>query len=466
MMSLHPRTQYAVPAETAHVAKACFPQGHPYLLLADKLGTLFCDQDFADLFPTRGPPATAPGRLALVTLWQCAECLPARQAAEAVRSRIDWKYLLGLDLTDPGFDHTILSEFRRRLVEHQATSRLFDVVLERLQALGVITARGRQRAASTHVLGAIRALHRWELVGEVMRAALNALAVAAPDWLRGHAQPEWFQRYGPRFEHYRWPESKAQQQVLADPRGADGALLLHAVYSPEAPASLRTLSAIDILRQVWVQNSLLDEDGRRRWRDNQNIPPAARFISSPYALEAHDACTHTPPWVGYKGHLTETCDDEPPPLSVHGMTTTAPVDDSKATELIHAGLETKGLLPACHIVDTGYVDAELLAGSRRAYSVDRCGPARGSVRWQAHTAGALDVRHFTIDWEQRKVPCPAGHTSLSWTPAIDHRDNAVIKIKCARGDCRDCVARSQCTRNARRNRTLRPREQHEALLAN
>jgi transposase len=108
-MSLHPRTQYAVPAETARVAKACFPQGHPYLRLSDELGTLFCDQDFADLFPTRGQPAVAPGRLALVTLLPCAEHLPDRQAADAVRSRIDWKYLLGLEPADPGFDHTILS---------------------------------------------------------------------------------------------------------------------------------------------------------------------------------------------------------------------------------------------------------------------------------------------------------------------------------------------------------------------
>jgi transposase len=111
-MSLHPRTQYAVPAETARVAKACFPQGHPYLRLYDELGTLFCDQDFADLFPARGQPAVAPGRLAIVTLLQFAERLPDRQAADAVRSRIDWKYLLGLELTDPGFDHTILSELR------------------------------------------------------------------------------------------------------------------------------------------------------------------------------------------------------------------------------------------------------------------------------------------------------------------------------------------------------------------
>jgi transposase len=188
-----------VPAETARVAQACFPHGPPYLRLHDELGTLVCDEDFTDLFAARGQAAVAPGRLAIVTLLQFAEGLPDRQAADAVRSRIDGNYLLGLELADPGFDPALLSEVRGRLVEHQATSRLFDLVLGRWQALGVIRARGRQRSDSTHVLGVIRAINRLELVGEAMRAALNALAVTAPEWLRGHAQPEWFARYGPRF---------------------------------------------------------------------------------------------------------------------------------------------------------------------------------------------------------------------------------------------------------------------------
>jgi transposase len=247
-MSRHPRTTYAVPAETSRVAKACFPHGHPYLRLYDELGPLFCDQDFADLFPARGQPAAAPGRLAIVTLLQFAERLPDRQAADAVRSRIDWQYVLGLELTDAGFDHTILSEFRERLVDHQATSRLFDLVLERLQAQGVIRARGRQRSDSTHVLGAIRATNRLALVGEAMRAALNALAVVAPEWLRGHAQPEWVARYGPRFAHSRLPESSPKRQALAEVIGADGHILLHAVYRAEAPPSLRTLPAVEALR--------------------------------------------------------------------------------------------------------------------------------------------------------------------------------------------------------------------------
>lgn len=183
-----------------------------------------------------------------MTLLPCAERLSDRQAADAVRRRIDWTYVLGLELSDPGFDPTILSEFRGRLVGHQATGRLFALVLARLQALGVIRARGRQRSDATHVLGAIRAINRLELVGEAMRAALNALAVAAPEWLRGHARPEWVTRDGPRFAHARLPESSTKQQALAEAVGADGSALLHAVYRAETPPSLRTVPAVDILR--------------------------------------------------------------------------------------------------------------------------------------------------------------------------------------------------------------------------
>jgi transposase len=133
-MSLHPRTNYHIPAETVRVATACFPKDHPSLRLSDALGPLFQDHDFAALFPTRGQPAAAPGRFALITLLQCAENLSDRQAANAVRSRIDWKYLLGLALTDAGVDQTVLSAFRRRLVSHDAVTRLCDALLQQCQA--------------------------------------------------------------------------------------------------------------------------------------------------------------------------------------------------------------------------------------------------------------------------------------------------------------------------------------------
>src|SRR3954470_14780256 len=166
-MSLHRQPPSpSVPAETARVARAAFPKGNPYLTLRDDLGPVFADKDFADLHPERGRPACPPWRLALVTLLQFREELSDRQAAEAVRARIDWKYLLDLELDDPGFDHSVLCEFRSRLLAGGAEERLLGKLLAACRARGLLKAHGGQRTDSTRVLASIRALNRLELVGE------------------------------------------------------------------------------------------------------------------------------------------------------------------------------------------------------------------------------------------------------------------------------------------------------------
>jgi transposase len=186
---LRPMLIESVPPETVRVASAAFPKGHRYLQLADELDTLFTDEAFLALFPTHGQPAQPPWRLALVTLLQFAEGLSDRQAANAVRSRIDWKYVLRLELTDAGFDASILSEFRTRLIAGAAEFQLFEILLTWCRDRQLVKARGRQRTDSTHILAAVRALNRIEVVGETMRHALNALAIAAPEWVARGESP-------------------------------------------------------------------------------------------------------------------------------------------------------------------------------------------------------------------------------------------------------------------------------------
>ncbi len=194
-MSLHPEPLGEVPAETARVSRAAFPKGTLVTRLRDEFSALYQDEDFRRFYPARGQPGLAPWRLALVTVFQFLEQLSDRQAADAVRGRIDWKYALGLELTDPGFHFSVLTEFRARLVAGGAEHLLLDTMLERFKARGLVKARGKQRTDSTHVLGAVHDLHLLELVAETLRAALDDLAAAVPDWLRGVAQPAWFERY-------------------------------------------------------------------------------------------------------------------------------------------------------------------------------------------------------------------------------------------------------------------------------
>lgn len=229
-MSLRIEPLREIPQETQRVAKAVLPSGNTYIQMRDTLGAVFEDREFTKLFATRGQPAISPAQLALVTVMQFAEGLSDRQTAEAVRVRIDWKYALGLELTDPGFDASVLTEFRARLVESTSAQQIFDRILERCRELGLVKLRGKQRTDSTHVLGAVRALNRVECVGEAMRQALNELAQAVPDWLRSHIQSEWLERYGPRVEDYRLPKSKLKREAYAVVIGQDG-MQRHAIVA-------------------------------------------------------------------------------------------------------------------------------------------------------------------------------------------------------------------------------------------
>jgi transposase len=154
-MSLKPQAIGPIPEHTIEVAKAAFPKGSPYMQMRDEMGVFFSDEKFADLFSSRGQPALCPWRLALVTIMQYAENLTDRQAADAVRARIDWKYALSLELTDPGFDYSVLSEFRSRLIEGEVEHLLLDEMLSHFREKGLLKARGKQRTDSTHILAAI-----------------------------------------------------------------------------------------------------------------------------------------------------------------------------------------------------------------------------------------------------------------------------------------------------------------------
>ena len=463
-MSLQANDDFSIPAETVRVARLSLPKGNVYLRMRDELGVWCHDGDFADLFSRRGQPAEAPWRLALVTIMQFAEGLTDRQAAEAVATRIDWKYVLGLELTAPSFDYSILSEFRDRLLHGQAEQQLLDAMLRRFRELGLLRGRGRQRSDSTHVLAAVRLLNRLELVGETLRHGLEVLAEAAPAWLVQQITEDWFDRYSHRFEQFRLPKGQEERQALAESIGADGYHLLEAVYAAGAPAELRQLPAVAVLRRVWLQQYYREEQ-RIHWRAAGNLPPATQMIQSPYDPEAHYSQKRTQEWVGYKAHLTETCDEDAPHLIVNVETTVATMPDSTMTDTIHAHLAQKDLLPGEHLLDAGYVDAGNLATAQQDHAVALIGPVALDTSWQAKTRQGFDIPCFTIDWEAHAVTCPQGQRSRLWSPGQDAYGNEIIDVYFAQRDCTDCPRRQQCTQAATRPRHLKlhVRAQHEAL---
>ena len=462
------------------MAHAAFPKGNAYLRLYDALGPIYTNPQFAALFPKDGQPAVAPAQLALVTIFQFAEGLSDRQAADAVRDRISWKYALCLPLEDAGFDARRrpqggrLSEFRTRLVAGKAEYQLLDLLLECCKGEGLVQARGKARTDSTQRppcgrrRAATRALNRLETVGETLRHALNTLASVQPDWLQPRIDPTWLERYGPRVDEYRFPKGAVERQALAAQIGTDGVRLYQAATASDAPVWLREVPAVETLRAVWLQQFYApDEAGRVRWRGQDDAPPAAVLINSPYDVEARYSKKRSTVWTGYKVQITETCDPETPNLITHVATTPATVPDVEQLAPIHTALAKKDLLPAEHLVDAGYGAAEALVTSKEMHGVEVIGPAPQDTRWQARAGEGFDVACFTLDWEQEHATCPQGVQSTKWTETHNDHANPIINIRFPAAACRACAVRAKCTTSASgpREITVRPKVQYLALQA-
>lgn len=465
-MSLRTESTFDIPELTTKVAHAAFPKGNLYLQLRHELGTIYKDEQFAELYAYDGQPALSPWRLALITVVQFAENLPDRQAAEAVRSRIDLKYLLGLELTDPGFDYSVLCEFRARLVAGDVLSLLLDRLLEVLKEKGIVKNRGRQRTDSTHILAAVRDLSRLELVGKTMLHALNSLSTVNPNWLKAIVPTDWPERYNRHWEDYRLPSTKAERLELGEQVGRDGSFLLKAIYEANTATWLREIPAIQTLRQVWLQN-FFEDQGQLRWRHAGNIPPSAKMICSPFDIEARYNIKRQTAWMGYKVHLTETCDPEEPHLITHVITTEATEQDTGVVNDLHDALAQKKLTPSEHFLDQGYSDSHSIITAHQTHGIEMIMPMRTDHSWQKQAGQGYALSDFQIDWTAQQVTCPQGKKSASWVPGQDKKGHLRYEVRFNTSDCGPCKAQSLCTKakRPRRKITIRP-QAHNDLLQN
>lgn len=465
-MSFVPRPMPKIPERTALVAQRAFPKRTIYMELRDCLDSLYEDKDFVELFGRRGQPGWSAGRLALITLMQFIGDLTDRQAADAVRGRIDWKYALSLELEDAGIDASVLSEFRQRLLEGSVEEKIFNKLLVRCQEKGWLEKGGKQRTDSTHVEASLRNLHRLELLGETLRAALNSLAASVPEWLSEIVSEDWFDRYSRRVEEYQLPRKKLERDQWALIVGADGHHLLNAIYTtPNAPDWLRQIPAVEVLRQVWVQQFYLDSEHHLHLRDPKQMPPTRKQICSPYELEARYSRKRQTTWVGYKVHLTEICDAHRPHLITHVQTTPATTADGDLTPDIHQVLHNKGLSPDEHLVDSAYLDASLLVESLQQHQIELLGPVLPDTSWQAQSSDGFDISQFEINWSQQQARCPQGVLNSTWDVAPDRRGQDTVRIRFPYQSCQACPVKTQCTRatHVGRTITLRPQPQHLAL---
>ncbi|MFM9448105.1 transposase [Streptomyces acidiscabies] len=335
-----------------------------------------------------------------------------------------------------------------------------------------MTADGAQRTDSTQVISAVLELNRLELLGESVRAALEALATAAPGWLAESFPTvvlgEWAERYGPRINSWQIPSAKAKREQLGAVFAADAYAICSAAWEDRAPVWVREIEHVELLRQVPVQTAVVDGTDVKgrvalRLREKPDgVPPGALRLASPYDTDARWGSHGQREgrdvfWLGCTAHLTETCRPhdstaDPPPgpnLITDVHTTHAAAPDLTATAGIGRRLAAHGLAPAEHSLDAGYPSTRIVADAA-AHGTTMITPLlRGSSR--ALTGFRHDV--FRIDWTARQATCPQGRTSSGWYPCRQHGQDAIV-VEFARTDYRPCPVRAQCTTAKRGFRSL------------
>jgi transposase len=454
-MSLKPQPPREMPAELARIGAKRLPPESPYRLVGDQLYAKYRDADYADLYPAEGQPGLSPVDLAFVTAFQYMEDLADRAAAEAVQMRLDWKYALHLPLDYEGFNFSVLSEYRARLVNHQAQGRVFDALLKDLQALGLLKRRGRQRTDSLAVLTRVRELTRLELVVETLRVALQALLAVDPEWTRATVPSTWEERYGERCVAERLSDS--ERAVLQSETGRDGQWLLDRLAASTTPTVWRQLSEVVVLRTVWEQQFIVREQ-TVVWREPGPYDGATR-IQSPHDPEARYSKKHDQEWIGDKLQVTETDDEELPHLIVDIALTSSVESDQQALGEIQDRQAEREVLPSQRFVDQGYVSGETLDASADR-GEDLTGPAPADNSPQSRLPDGITHDQFKVNQESSSATCPAGHVTSGHSQAADGSQ----QFKFDPAVCAACPLRARCC-TGQGGRTITFGLHYEALQA-
>lgn len=443
-----------VPEDTAALAGPLFPLPNIYHQIGDRFDDLFPDQGpFVRLYCTTGRGAIPPLLLALVTVFQMLEKVSDRTAAEWVVSRMDWKYALHLSLTYPGFHFTDLSAFRQRLVDHEEERLVFDDLLGKLKALGLIQSRSQMRTDSTHIVGLIERLNQFELVTESIRGVLGASDKLARAWTEATIPAVFYETYGQRQSTF----GRKEHELGADLQqaGQDGAWLLVQV-DQSAPQVVRDLSEVHILRQVLAQ----------QFPQGTNHPPATprpgggEIIESPHEPEARRGTKRDEHWLGFKVQVTETCEPNQPHLITDIDVTSATANDSPELPHIQDRLQARDLVPREQFVDQGYVSGEYIVKSQNR-GIDWVGPAPADT----HPDNGFRQADFQVDREARQVTCPVGEVSRVWSERVTVEDEPpTIEVRFSAATCQACPAFGVCT-TSRQGRSLELNAYREALEA-
>lgn len=410
-MSLKPKPPRHMPKDLAAIGTKLLPPESPYRLIGDQLYEQYNEADFVDLYHPEGKPGISPVDLSFVTAFQFLEKLSDRQAIEALRLNLGWKYALHLSLDYDGFDFSVLSEFRDRVIAHKAEARVFEQVLAQFQAMGLIKSRGRQRTDSMAVLTKVRHLNRLERVVETLRLALQALLKEDPIWTRATVPATWEDRYGERCVAERL--SEAERKTLGTEVGRDGQWLLARLPAETTPEALRKLPAVQVLATVWKQQFQLVA-GQVVFQESGHYD-GKTYIQTPHDPEARYSTKGEQSWVGDKLQVTETDDEDKPHLITDIAITSSVTADCEALGPIQERLEERDMLPEKQLGDKGYVNETTLVDSAKK-GIDLVGPVQNTYSPQARLPQGITLDQFIIDLKVGTATCPADKTVKAGPP--------------------------------------------------
>jgi transposase len=445
----------AIPDETREVAEAvCVRSTAWYLKLSRELRILYSKIDFESLYPDAGQWGIHPYRVFAFLMLQVIEGLSDRAAADQVCTNIGWKYILALQLQDQGWDASVLSKARDRLLETDTQTLLLDVQLNLLQEKELLKTK-RQRTDSTSIEAYVKVLNRTELILETVRNALEALSEHDPEWLVSIAQGDWTKRYYlDRPFNYRLPKGDKEKRDLAEIAGEDGFYILDCIAGApkKKRTSLEALKAIRILHRVLEEQFHPPNEQGPKLRDLKELKPSGERIASPYETEARTANKGEMHWTGYKLHTTETCVKGSPNFITDARIEPATKNDSLTLPDVVERLNSKDWLPDKWYVDCGYVNVPFITKVREKLGLDIVARLANGHSWQSKDGNGFAQSQFKVNFARQVAVCPAKVRSSTWKTKKDgHAD-----VYFPRQACGSCSLKKLCTKAEQRILRVQP----------
>ena len=392
------------------------------------------EEEYADLYSTEGKPGISPIILAFISVFQYMEKLADRQAITSLRMRLDWKYAMHLPLDYDGFDFSVLSEFRDRLIKGQAEGRVFEKLVDQIQEMGLIKEYGKQRTDSIAMLTKVRRLCRVETVVETLRLAIVAIVDTDRGWSEEIIPPSWEEKYGERFVRQRYSEKDWKE--YEENIGENGQWLLKRLEKGSAPAELQDLPEVQVLKTVWAQQ-FREEGGKMAYTDLKKYDEHTQ-IQSPHDPEARYSRKRHVEWVGDKVQVTETDDEGYPHIITDMVATSSNRTDYEELPAIQKRLKQRECKPAEHYVDAGYMSGPNLSSSQKN-EIDLIGPLANFVTPQNLLSDGITQSHFQIDAKNNTVTCPKSFVATNPSPV-----NNSLRFQFPLKTCAACEFRPRC----------------------